>query len=420
MKKRNHGDGALYYVPSRNLWKAVIDVGFTPDGTRKQKAVTHRTQAGARAKLRELQREIEKHGAPLNKQITVEAWATTWLDTVCRPQMKPNGLAAYESITRTWIVPTIGRKPVATLKPSDVRAVTQAIMSAGRSSSTALKAFNVLSVMLSAARLEGLCGRNVAEDVLPPKAAVSNRRAMTEEETIAVLKAAAGTVEGTRWWVAILLGLRQSERLGARLTDIDLAAGDFHVQWQLDEIPFMHGCGGTCKVKRAGSCPERKYKVPDGFEFEPIAGRLCFIRPKSGRTRHVPMVAPLVAAMERYLDATKDRPNPHGLVWRNEDGSPILPAQDEQEWRNLLHSAGLIGEDQLAPNSPGVLPAHSARHTTATMMMELGVDAKIVGEIVGHQSEKVTRLYQHVSSPAAQDASGRVAVKFAQVLRSED
>jgi site-specific recombinase XerD len=33
--------------------------------------------------------------------------------------------------------------------------------------------------------------------------------------------------------------------------------------------------------------------------------------------------------------------------------------------------------------------------------MELGVDAKIIGEIVGHQSEAITRRYQHMSSATA-------------------
>ncbi len=45
--------------------------------------------------------------------------------------------------------------------------------------------------------------------------------------------------------------------------------------------------------------------------------------------------------------------------------------------------------------------------------MELGADAKIIGEIVGHQSEAVTRRYQHVSSAAAREAMDRLGTHFA-------
>jgi site-specific recombinase XerD len=44
--------------------------------------------------------------------------------------------------------------------------------------------------------------------------------------------------------------------------------------------------------------------------------------------------------------------------------------------------------------------------------MELGVDAKIMGEIVGHQSERITQHYQHVSSAAARDAMNKLGAHF--------
>src|SRR5690606_3491743 len=104
-KKRSHGDGGLYEIKSRGLWRGVIDVGFHPDGRRKQKSVTARTQAGARAKLEEIRKEIDQHGAPLDKTMTVEKWATHWLSTVCEPTMKPATLASYESAVRKWVLP---------------------------------------------------------------------------------------------------------------------------------------------------------------------------------------------------------------------------------------------------------------------------------------------------------------------------
>ena len=93
------------------------DTGFTAEGKRKQAYVTSRTQAGARDKLRALKIEIADFGAPLDKSWKVERWAQHWLETVCRQKMRPKPYVAYESVMRTWILPTIGRKQLVQVKP---------------------------------------------------------------------------------------------------------------------------------------------------------------------------------------------------------------------------------------------------------------------------------------------------------------
>lgn len=421
-RKRPTGTNGLYYIKSRKLYRAVADDGFWPDGRRKQISVMSKTRAEAEAKLLAKLAETEEFGAPLDKRTTVATWSTTWLETVCRPHMTPNGLKAYESITRKWIVPTIGTKVVATIKPSDVRLVVKAISDAGLSSSTGLKAYNILSKMLESARADGMSKKNVAKDVIKPKAAVSEVGALTAEQALAILRTAQTEVDGTRWWVAILSGLRQGERLGAQIADLDLDAGLLTVSWALTEVTSEHGCGGTCGKTRGASCPSARLKLPDGFVYRQLAGRLVLKRPKSGKVRTVPIPLILVGMFRDYLAATAHLPNPHGLIWRNADGSPIIGKQDEQDWRDLLVRAGQItGQQALPPREredgitdpPG---AHTARHTTATVLMELGVDAKIIGEIVGHQSAKTTRGYQHVSTAAATDAAQRIGDHFTNAL----
>lgn len=418
-RKRDSGDGALYAIRGGKLWRAVIDDGFHPDGRRRQRVVTSKTKEGARRKLDALKDQIKQLGTALDTKTTLEQWATHWLETVGKPNLKPNTLLSYESVSRNWIVPTIGAKKVAFLKPSDVRIMTKAVADAGRTSATARKAYQVLSLMLESARVEGIAARNVCEDVNAPVQGESNRGALSTEAALAVLKVAAEHDDGTRWWVALLSGLRQGERIGARLESLDLDSEQptIGVEWALSEVPFEHGCGRAddawrCGKVRAGSCPKRRLRVPDGFEYQQLNGRLCLIRPKSGKPRYVPLMPALAKALRRYLAETANRPNPYGLIWRKPNGEPYLWGEDEQTWRDLLFEAGIITEDQRAPGSP-VPTTHWARHTTATVLMELGVDAKIIGEIVGHQSEAVTRRYQHVSSAAARDAMDRLGSHFA-------
>lgn len=416
-KKRNHGDGALYEVKSRGIWRGVIDIGFWPDGRRRQKTVTAKTQRAARAKLEEIKAERDKYGAPLDKTKTVEAWAETWIETVCAPNMKPAALQGYRSAVDRWIVPTLRKKRIATLKPSDVREVVRAVLDAGRAVSSAHKVYAVLSSMLEAARLEGIAASNPAKLVKAPGAGDGERGALSTDVALKILQAAAQRPDGTRWWFALLAGMRQGERLGATLDSIDFDHHEFTVQWSLTEARFNHGCGNTCGKGRAGSCPDRILDVPAGMRKRQLAGRLCLVPPKSGRERTFPLIPALETALARYLDAD-DRPNPHGLIWRNDDGSPITAGQDSAEWRSLLLEAGVITEAQALPKgerpegTPDTPTTHWARHTTATVLMELGVDPKVIGEIVGHVDVKTTRGYQHVSSAEARKALEALGAHF--------
>lgn len=408
-KKRNHGDGGLYFDKSRGLWRGVIDVGFYPDGRRKQKAVTSKSQRTAREKLKELKKQIDEHGTALDTSTTVAAWADRWLREVCEPNMKPKALQSYESSVRHWILPQLGKRKVASVKPSDVRAVTLAVTDAGRSVASARKVHSVFSSMMEAARLDGLCARNPAADVKPPSRGDGERGALPTEAALRILEIAARRPDGTRWWFALLAGMRQGERLGATLDSIDFDLHEFHVQWSLSEVRFRHGCGDTCGKKRAGSCPDRTYMIGAGVTHKPLEGRLCLVRPKSGKTRTFPLIDALEVALTRYLE-NDTRPNPHGLIWRNDDGSPITPEQDSEEWRQILLEAGVITEQQALPakerpeGTPDIPTTHWARHTTVTVLMELGVDARVIGEIVGHASVQTTSRYTHVSSQQARTA----------------
>ncbi|WP_353809118.1 tyrosine-type recombinase/integrase [Agromyces sp. SYSU T00194] len=413
-KKRSPGDGGLYYDQNKRLWRGVVDVGFWPDGRRRQKEVTSRSQAKARQKLEQIKAEIRDHGAPLDRRTKLADWADRWLATVGRQTLKPNTLTAYESTAKNWIVPAIGHRPVAQLLPSDVRGMLQRVLDSGRGTATARKAHAVLSVMLDAARLEGLTGRNVAADVEPPKVRpIRERRALSTEEAFAVLHTAASAPDGTRWWMSILSGIRQGERLGATLDALDLDNGIFNVEWSLDEVTSDHGCGEPdggvwpCGYKRGASCPQARLRVAADLEYHRLQGRLCLVRPKSGKPRAVPLVDAVVVALRRHVEATSHLPNPHGLIWRHPDGAPFTPKQDEQAWRDVVREAGIVDD----------VTSHTARHTTATVLMELGVDAKVVAEIVGHVNIETTRKhYQHVSSEAARAAAELVGSHFAGAL----
>jgi integrase len=410
-KTRSHGDGALYEIRGGKLWRGVVDGGLDATGARQQWYVTAKTKAECARRLNRLRAEVTEHGSPLAKSVKVEQWAPHWLETVAKPDIDPKTYAGYASLVRKWIVPTLGHRKVSALKPSDVRALRVKMTDAGRATSTVRQAHIVLSMILDAAVAEKIVRTNVAHDVRKPGArgavVVKDRGSLTTAQAVAILKAAAEMPDsaGSRWWFKLLVGQRQGEILGATLADLDLDAGLYTVSWKLEELRRQHGCGDDpCGFKQGARCPQARWIIPDDFEMIRLTGAWHLTRPKSRTGRVIPLVPQLVEAIRRHLAATAHLPNPHGLIWHDGTGAPILPKDDAQEWRDLLHTAGVITKAEAIPGGTS-MTGHWARHTTVTILASLKVDFQVIGEIVGHSSAQVTQMYRH-----AQEAEKRAAV----------
>ena len=159
--------------------------------------------------------------------------------------------------------------------------------------------------------------------------------------------------------------------------------GAIDLSWQLQQLQKVHGCVVPCGRVRPGWCPQARWDFPRGFEYRVLHRSLGLTRPKTDAgTRLVP-VAPALAAMLE-VESRRGEPNPHNLVWHHADGRPVSPRDDCRAWTALLAAAGVPHKG-----------LHSCRHTTATLLLECGVDAHIVAAIVGHSDIVVTRGYQH-------------------------
>ena len=103
------------------------------------------------------------------------------------------------------------------------------------------------------------------------------------------------------------------------------------------------------------------------------------------------------AAQNRERLAAANVWEDHDLVWCQENGRPIDGRADWQEWSDILAAAGL-------PH----LGVHAMRHSAATIALHEGVALPVVQEMLGHSDIRVTRAYEHVSSPLAEDGAARV------------
>lgn len=397
---RKSGDGGLYFDKTRNLWIGSIDNGFDENGKRKVARVSSRLQSVARTKLDNLKTEINTHGSPLGNK-TVAEWGAFWLDGY--KYNKPQTFRTYQSLLKSWVYPAIGRRNVKDVRPSDLRVIYDSMRSKGKSSSSAAKVHTMMSAMFEAAKADKLVATNVVRDIKPPKAAKVARDAFAPNETLALLAAAAGEPsqglagvrDASKWFVSLYAGLRQGERLGATVDCVDLRRNQFTVRWNLVEGNYEHGCAGECSAKAPGHCPAKRLLIPEGMEYRLLKGRLLLVPPKSGEPRTFPLLPSLANMLDQHIAALYDRPNPHGLLWPAEDGSPMSGRTDQAEWRALLAAAGI--------DRP-TATTHWARHTAISDMTASGTPDRTIGEVVGHRSPGVTGGYQHTAMLDALEA----------------
>lgn len=393
-RRRPHGTGGVYQRASDGLFVATIEAGWTTKGTRRRITVSAKTKKAAETKLKEKQRQIAREGLPtegVSSRTTVKAWSETWLVELAR-HARPKYFATEQSSVKQWIIPTIGHKPLATLTPADVRAVTNAARKAGRSTTTAGYAQGVLTRMLKSAIVEG---HPVPQRVLlvpAPGKSVSDRTDIDLTDALALLAVAADMPDGSRWVAAFLQGLRQAEALGLTWPLVDLAAGVQDIAWQLQPLPYLDRAAGT-------------FRVPDGYEARHLTGAFHLTRPKSKSGSRVQPLVPwmtgTLAAWHRIAPVS-----PHGLVWPRADGRPRTAAADREQWYAMQEKAGV----QHPAGRPYLI--HEIRHTTATLLLELGVDPKVIVAIMGHSSITTTRGYQHVKTAQAREALEQVAERL--------
>lgn len=394
-KRRTPGDGSLFQRSSDGLWIARLEMGWDNHGKRRIWQGSSKTQAGALAKLREARTQRDTLGTIPAAGMTLEKWLATWLTDIARPRLKPSTLLGYTGCVNRYLVPAIGKVPLAQLTPGHVRSMRQR---AEQLSSLAManQAHRALKTALSDAEREGLVAKNVAKLVQIPSTN-NTREALSLVDAKKIVAGIKGKPDEARWLLSLLTGARVGEVLGLQWDRIDLETGTIDLAWQLDRLPMKHGCSKgkpTCRMRRISDCPQAYFDVRSGLEYIHLDGPNCLTRPKSSAgIRVVPVPPVLVAALKRHRKATFGQLNPNGLVFHRDDGGAVDDKGDRGEWTALLTNLGVPAVD-----------LHSARHTAATLLMDQGVDVKVVQSILGHAQATTTQRYQHADQTMARAA----------------
>ena len=371
--RRGSGESTIFKGED-GRWHGYVSMGTKAGGARDRRHVRGATRSVVAEKVRELEKRRDAGVTATSGTMTVAAWLDYWLDNIAARRVRPRVMEGYRTTVRLHITPAIGHRRLARLQPEHVEELHTAMLAKGLLPATVLRAHRVLARALRVAEQRGRVARNVASLVDAPSAGrPASGGALTLDEIRAVLHAAAQRRNGARWAVALGVGLRQSEVLALRWTDIDLDTGTLSV---------------TRTVHR-------------------VAGvGLTYAEPKSERSRRrIALPGPLVDVLRAHRAAQHAERLKAGTAWHDNDlvfaqpaGNPIDKRADWRQWRAILAAAQVR-----------TVRLHDARHSAATTLLALGVDVRIVADMLGHSQTRVTSdIYQHVLPAMAQDAANRI------------
>jgi len=373
-KRRTSGSGSVFEWKKRNPksgelevvgWCAVADLGLE-DGKRVRKTKYGQSQKELAKWLNDTLRDHEHGVLPRSGRLTVEQWLTSWMRSI-ESSVRARTFEHYAGIVRLHLVPSIGRRPLSKLTPSDVETMLSAHVKGGMSPRSAHHVRAVLRNALKGAERDGLVSRNAASLARPPRVVKTEMTTLSPAQVTAFLAAIKDDRLEALYVTTLGLGLRQGEVLGLRWSDVDMDGGVLRVtnalQW----------------IRPAGE----KAAAPH------------LVEPKSTSSRRTlslsePVIDALRAHRKRWVDEKlllgERSLNAWDLVFVGPAGEPLNPRTIWTDFRGKLTAAQLPA-----------IRFHDLRHSCASLLLLAGVPARMVMEILGHSSIGLTLgTYSHV------------------------
>jgi len=312
-------------------------------------------------------------GLPLvGERQTVSQYLDSWLDAI-EHSVKPRSHHSYAGVIRRDVTPTFGRIVLSKLTAQHVQCLYADKLKAGLSPTTVRHMHAVIHKALDNAVRLDLVQRNVADLVQPPRVKRLEMATLSSEQSRLLLEAANGERFEALVVLAVMTGMRIGELLGLRWSDVDVDVSTLRVERTL------HVIGGT----------------------------LFFAEPKTELSRRrlllpVRALRALIEHRERQRseqDRLGEAWNDLDLVFPNRIGRPEDPRSfTRREFEPLLRKAGL-------PH----IRFHDLRHTAATLLLEEGINPKVVQEMLGHAHISITLgLYAHATPKMLQTAARKM------------
>jgi integrase len=387
--KRDKGDGSIRQR-TKSSWEGRYR--YKDDfGNLLSKAVFAPTQSEVKRKLKELIKSIEnreeEQGIKPNDLLLGE-WLDIWLKDYKKSSISPVTYYTYHLNVEHHIRPALGNVELQKVKPHHIQKL---LNDMGKKTPkreaynpwTILKVKNILSGAFEQAIRNQMLLVNPVRATVSPKMEQAEIRILTRYEQAEFLNACKGHRLEALYNLALATGMRRGEILALSWDSVNLDTKSITVKTSVSRV-----------------------KDPDTKKTQ-----IIFNEPKTkaGR-RSVPIVdslIPILIAHRERQDSEKAQAgaawNPHNLVFCSNVGTILEPRRVCTTMDKITNSANL---DHFT--------FHALRHTFSTRMLEAGVPAKVVQEILGHADVTLTlNTYSHVLETTAHEQIAKINAIFA-------
>jgi integrase len=358
-------------------WRFRVDLAPGPDGKRRQRTLTYRTEGEAVTAQAKARAEVAAGAYIEPSTVTADEWLDHWL-AVGKRSWRASTYSSY-AVALKPARRALGSRRVQDLRRADFEALVATLSRegghthSGRSPRTIGLLIGLLRKAFDEAVIEGIVATNPARHVKKPTAVHREMRTWTAAQMRTFLAAVADDDLAGAWALSAL-GLRRGEVLGLRWSDIDFDAGVLHV---------------------------RQARVQAGSVIVTNA-------PKTARGRRtVPMHADLAEALRHtrrrtVLEAPAVPFTRDALVVVNAAGEPLAPEVYSDWFARRAAAAGLPP-----------IRLHDLRHTALSLLIEQGVPVSVVARIAGHDPAMTLRVYSHAGDDATRTAVEALGALYA-------
>ena len=378
-KRRKKGAGSIMRKANGTYLGRIAISGYEPF------SCTGATKKEVERKLEEFKiRTLKKEVIP--QKIFVNTYIEKWMETVKRPSLKA---ASFDRLERTYLTQIkdsrVGRCQLGNITSMDVQGLINE-KSRTLSYSSLKKIYELLNGCFEYAVICREMDFNPVRAVQMPKKenlnkkekqrGVFSKEELTRIENVAAITYQSGEVRYRHTWFFLLLantGLRAGEAIALRWDNIDLDKGFIHVKQNASVVKCRDG-------------KENKYQVV-----------ITTVKTKTGN-RIVPCNEKALQALRALQDYQKSHHIHSDYVDCNDKGELLSQQTLPKILKAILKAADVPYRS-----------VHSFRHTFATNLIQAGVDVKVVSQLLGHSSVKITYdTYVHMGVDRAIEAVKRI------------
>ena len=344
--KRSYGSGGLY-----ERSPGVFLIRWRDNAGKRDSDTIKGNRRKAEAELTKRRISMESGSFNGKKKLTVGAYLQSWLETYATTNCTAKTVQGYKQSINCYTGPIAGIT-LQKLDATHIQPIYAGMIKRGLSNRTVDALHKALNIALNTAVKQGTLKRNILDSVIAPKVVKKEIEVWDAETRARAMTVLRESQYGDFYQLGLMTGMRRGELAGLKWANVNLPNQQLQVVNTLQRITGQGLMNGQPKTERSR--------------------RSIALSPDTVALLHEIRGRQITQQLE-VSDAWTDS----GYVFTDASGMPVDPN---------VATAGL-------PK----LTIHGLRHTHATILLEQGVNPKVVSERLGHASVATTMdIYSHV------------------------